>query len=54
MGGNRPKPYIELGTIIGPEEDNITNMTSMSEARIKLSCNDAGGGGAKSAKNLPT
>ena len=29
----------ELGTIIGPGEDKNRNMTSMSETRIKLSCN---------------
>ena len=30
---------IELGTKMGPEEDNNRNMTSVSETRIKLSCN---------------
>ena len=29
----------KLGTITGPGEDKNRNMTSMSETRIKLSCN---------------
>ena len=30
----------ELGTIIGPRTDKNRQMTSMSETRIKLSCNE--------------
>ena len=30
---------IELGTILGPEEDNNRIMTSLSETHIKLLCN---------------
>ena len=32
----------ELGTIIGPGTEKNRQMTSMSETRIKLSCNDGG------------
>ena len=40
----------ELGTIIGPGEDKNRNMTSMSETRIKLSCNGLHQGCPKFAK----